>query len=358
MKLSPKVYERLKNGKDIGKNKFIQIVISIVIAGLLVGWLLKLGPPELIIEYIRSANLGYVLFGFIFFTFGYFARGVRFLQFKALEKVDHNELLPIIALYRFFNLLLPARTGDVTLVMLLRKYSKVYVGSSLGILIVTRIYDLSALALSFSIGMIWVGLQERASRTTRLFIFGLSLGILTLGLGLIIRRIWRVLQILLERILQKIHWNEKAWAQAILNAAKEVDVVLQSSRSKTFLVRLFLASFAIWGSLFGTYWYLMRSMGFSQYSFPQVVVGSTAASLSNALPVNSFGSLGTLEIGWTAGFSFVGMTLEESVASGFAIHLWLILFTSIWALISYQHLSSRSQISDSAEKPESSTKRK
>jgi uncharacterized membrane protein YbhN (UPF0104 family) len=342
----------------VNRKSVVRIIISVGIAGLLVGLLLKLGDPGLIVDYIRTSNLRYVLLGFLFFALGYLARGERLLQFKALQGVKQSDLLPIVALYRFFNLLLPARTGDVILVVLLKKYSEIYVGSSLGILILTRIYDLSALALSFSIGMIWIGLQGRSSGTTRLFIFSLILGILTLVLGLIIRRIWRVLQILLKRILQKFHWNKKAWARAILDAAKEVDVVLQSSRSKTFLVRLFLASFVIWGSLFATYWSLLRSMEFSQYNFPQTVVGSTAASLSNALPVNSFGSLGTLEIGWTAGFSFIGMTLEESVASGFAIHFWLILFTSIWAIISYQYLSVRSRNSEPAEKPESPTKRK
>jgi hypothetical protein len=58
----------------------------------------------------------------------------------------------------------------------------------------------------------------------------------------------------------------------------------------------------------------------------RVVAGSAAASVANLVPVNLVANLGTLEAGWTAAFTALGVPVEDAAASGVAAHLWALLF--------------------------------
>jgi hypothetical protein len=49
-----------------------------------------------------------------------------------------------------------------------------------------------------------------------------------------------------------------------------------------------------------------------------------------------------MQLGWTAGFSALGMSIEEGIASGFAINIFLLIFSSILAIISFIVLFRRS----------------
>jgi len=51
------------------------------------------------------------------------------------------------------------------------------------------------------------------------------------------------------------------------------------------------------------------------------VAGNTGQVLANVLPVNSFGSFGTLEAGWSGGFVLVGMSPQDAITTGFGYHL-------------------------------------
>jgi uncharacterized membrane protein YbhN (UPF0104 family) len=95
----------------------------------------------------------------------------------------------------------------------------------------------------------------------------------------------------------------------------------------------------MWLTLFATFSILLRAMGILEFNYVEVMIGSTGAALSNALPVNAIGSIGTLELGWTAGYSLLGMPVEEGVASGFAIHIWSLLFSALWAVVGYVFLA-------------------
>jgi uncharacterized membrane protein YbhN (UPF0104 family) len=76
-------------------------------------------------------------------------------------------------------------------------------------------------------------------------------------------------------------------------------------------------------------------VGITRFSYPEVVIGSTGAAITSALPIDAIGNLGTLPAGWTVGFSALGMTVDEGIASVFAIHIFILIFSSILALVLY-----------------------
>jgi hypothetical protein len=73
---------------------------------------------------------------------------------------------------------------------------------------------------------------------------------------------------------------------------------------------------------------------------PQVVVaGDSAAAAANLLPVNLVANLGTLEAGWTAAFTALGVPLGLAAATGLAAHLWGLVFAAAFGTVAWVALS-------------------
>jgi uncharacterized membrane protein YbhN (UPF0104 family) len=71
----------------------------------------------------------------------------------------------------------------------------------------------------------------------------------------------------------------------------------------------------------------------------KVVAGATAAAVANLLPFNLIGNLGTLEAGWTAAFNTLGVPLQVAAATGFAAHLWSLIFAAFFGALAWATLS-------------------
>ena len=63
------------------------------------------------------------------------------------------------------------------------------------------------------------------------------------------------------------------------------------------------------------------------------LVGNTGQVLANVLPVNSFGSLGTLEAGWVGGFLLVGMTKQDAITTALGYHIINFVAAAVIAVI-------------------------
>jgi uncharacterized membrane protein YbhN (UPF0104 family) len=57
--------------------------------------------------------------------------------------------------------------------------------------------------------------------------------------------------------------------------------------------------------------------------------------MSNLLPINVVGNIGTLEAGWTAAFVALGMPVDIAAATGLASHLWSLLFAAGYGAIGW-----------------------
>ena len=90
------------------------------------------------------------------------------------------------------------------------------------------------------------------------------------------------------------------------------------------------AYFVLWALA----WFLLAAMG-HRWPAANVVAGSAAASLSNLLPVNVIGNLGTLEAGWTAAFTALGVPVSVAAATGLASHIWALIFAAIFGAIAW-----------------------
>ena len=110
-------------------------------------------------------------------------------------------------------------------------------------------------------------------------------------------------------------------------------------------IRLFaavLTSIVMWGLQWAVAWILLVAMG-HRWPPATVVAGSVSAAVANLLPFNLVGNLGTLEAGWTAAFTALGVPMQTAAATGVAAHLWGLIFAAIFGLAGWVLLSAVSK---------------
>jgi len=93
----------------------------------------------------------------------------------------------------------------------------------------------------------------------------------------------------------------------------------------------------VWACTFGMFYVFMLSVGFDPGVFSSVL-GSAGAVLATMLPVNSPGSVGTLEGGWVAGQGLVGADPARALASGVLMHAFVVGFGAILSCLGLIYL--------------------
>ena len=323
-------YNKTQRGRLI-----FRITIPIVITVFLIIILLHYSNPQTIFQFIRNSAPRSLIAAFGVYVCVYLFRSIRFRQFPMLTQLSTLDILLIASLHSFTNLIFPMRSGELSLVYLLRKFHKTEIGSGIGILLLVRLFDLIALALCLTGSLIFFGLSGDNAIDPWLLVIAILMGLIITGISLTASVWWKFLAKVLKRFTQFMRFHEKSWCQTLFSWMDEIERVLQSSKKISFSIRLLAASLACWLTLFLAFWFLLRAVGISRFSYPEVVIGSTGAAITSAIPVNAIGNLGTLQLGWTAGFSALGMSVEEGIASGFAINIFILIFSSALALISF-----------------------
>jgi len=128
------------------------------------------------------------------------------------------------------------------------------------------------------------------------------------------------------RNIDKIFLKVGRWGRlsAILN-----DVVKISINSD-FVILLFY-SIGVWLSTFLMFYIFIASID-GNVGFIKASLASNGAVIANMLPINSPGSVGTLEAGWTIGYMMAGVSRENALASGILMHAFVIVYGAILAI--------------------------
>jgi uncharacterized protein (TIRG00374 family) len=279
----------------------------------LLGAVIWVAGPRRIVELIGSTDLKLV--GVAAGAFGCTAvlRGLRLLLLlpRHTLRLDRATLVAVAA--QAASQVVPARLGELALPLLLGRVCRLDLVSGAATLLAARALDMAALGA-------WTVAACAAASATHPAVW--TAGALLLAAPLLLP--W--LTGGLDRIAA--HWSSRAgaarrWAERVhrLHAA-----VVELGASRIRLALAGASSLAMWGGVWVLTWFLLAAMG---HRWPPLTVaaGSAVASITNILPVNLVANLGTLEAGWTAAFSTLGVPLETAAATGLAAHLWSLLLT-------------------------------
>ena len=131
--------------------KYIALLITIFLVVLLFTQV----SVQNVIYTLIHINPAYLLAGFALYTCSYLFRAWRF-RILLDDKVTMKDLFHIECVHNMMNNLLPARTGELSYIYLLKKVPNRTTGEGLATLVVARIFDFIALAILFFAAVILI----------------------------------------------------------------------------------------------------------------------------------------------------------------------------------------------------------
>lgn len=276
--------------------------------------LLLAAEPREVLALVRQAKRPELFQALLWASGIVTARGLR-LRLVVGPRVSALRAAAVMALSQLAIAVVPLRLGELALLPLLRVAGVPGTLRAVSILVFLRFLDVASLLTLAVIAGLTLGVSTATAAAALAVLLLLSLLAVATGLRSLrlLARQWRSRRGLRRRVLRKALQLRREWRQR--------------ARSPLRLAALALCSLAAWFGLWGLTVALLRAMGFA-WPVGHVLLGMLGATLGASLPINAVGNFGSLEGGWAAALSLVGVSPAEALASGFATHLYSLLFTA------------------------------
>ena len=298
---------------------FIKRVLPLVLTLLILIILLSQISLQDIAGLLDGIVYHWVYIGSIFYLITNVFRAFRIQALLPSQKIGFLQLMAIMIAQSMFNNILPARMGEISFVYLLNKQGNIPADRSIAALLIARIFDFLAVALLFIVAAL-LSLNDLPAYATN--IIWLVVGLLSLLTLTLLSAVWLGRQSLkgLEWLLIRLNLRRLRPLEVGLEKLNQVVGAFAEIHAFEHLFPAFVWSILVWVGTFAWFYAFLQSISMVP-TIAGLVIGSTFAVLSKAVPFISVGGLGAHEAGWTLGFLLVGFDRTLAILSGLAVNL-------------------------------------
>ncbi len=315
---------------NIGNRKWIIHILSILITLILLIFFFSTVDLQDIARILSSIDPLYLGIGFLLYVFTYVLRAIRF-RILLNHAIPFFRLFPIVCVHNMANSVLPAKSGELSYVYLVKKFGNIQTGEGIATLLVARIFDLICIIPLFILSFF---LLEKYSGGNQYM--APLFAVVLVFLVILIVSLFRYGKPIFGRLHQRFQ-NSSLQDVSVLDFLfrKGSDMIEAlegiKSRKGFFFGKLSVVSLSIWISIFLLNYVLILAMGI-EMGFLEVMFASSFGICATMLPIQGILGLGTFETGWTIGFMAVGLSYDLAVSTGFGYHIIVILYFSILGL--------------------------
>jgi glycosyltransferase 2 family protein len=282
-------------------------------------------------EALKTAKYLWVLPGIAVYFVAVWMRAWRWhYLLRPLKKISTNSMFPIVCIGYMGNNIYPARAGEVLRAAILKKREGVPISASLATIIVERVFD-GVVMLAF----IFLNLGQLSALTSssgyigsirEVAVYGAIIFIAVLAIFLVAAMLphqtRRIADWIIDRLIPvKIRPKVSGLTHRFLDG-------LESLRSPTDALMIFVSSFIIWLLETVKYWFVMHAFPF-EVSFFALMLMNGIANLATTLP-SAPGYIGTFEAATIA--VLVAYGISQEISAGYAVVLHLALWLPITLL--------------------------
>jgi len=298
-------------------------LVGVVIAAVLLATVVILARPAEVWRLLRATDGRLLLAAAAVSAAFLTARGLRLRLLVEGDALKWPRATLVAAAAQAAALFAPARTGELALPLLLDRTTGRGFTSGVSTLLAARTLDLATLGLWCGAAVLAVrGLTEP---------WALLVSMLLLAPSALLPLTLTAADRVAIRLLAPRGQGGRRWARRVRRVRREVQELL---RHPIRLLAAVVVSLIMWGLQWSVAWILLVAMG-HRWPPAMVVSGTAAAAAANVLPFNLVGNLGTLEAGWTAAFTALGIPLQVAAATGLAAHLWGLIFAAFFGGIAW-----------------------
>lgn len=295
--------------------------ISVLLSLLTIGYFLRQLDWEAFYRILVNLHWGWVLAGWLIFMLNYLLRTLRF-QILLQLKGAFGDLFSVTCLYGLFNYLLPAKSGEFSLLLLLKRFTNVSLPESTAILVAVRFFDFATIALFLP--FVLFGFRHSLPLLMIYFSLVYCLLVLIVGIGgLWLLRRNEALSISVEESLA----TSNSLSRRVINLFKRLVQKLRLIDRRGQYWQLWLLTISIWLCIYTNFYCIVRAMGF-ELTYIQMILVSMIMVPMTLLPVQGVANLGTHELGWSAAFALMGQPADVSLLISFGSHVILLAFVS------------------------------
>ncbi|MHA2215340.1 MAG: lysylphosphatidylglycerol synthase transmembrane domain-containing protein [Candidatus Hodarchaeales archaeon] len=308
--------------------KKIRLIIPLIITFILVSFLISKIQLKELISTLTKVDLGFYVIGLILYTIDISFRSYRFKIY--VKETSLFELFQVVGVSNLVSLLLPSRTGEISIIYLLKKKLKIPLSRGVPALLTLRIFDaLSILILLFSSSLL---LRNKISLTDQIFYPIILGGIFLFASALFLLLFYSSkIKLLFVKLGSKIKNRGHKMIDEIL--IKSEDLIKNFQIESKYVPPLFVLSIISWSLRSITFFFILSGldMHLDILSTTFIVMITLTTTI---LPIQGVGNFGTMEGVWVGASLLLGIPLDVAILSGFSVHILSITYTLIVGFIS------------------------
>lgn len=270
---------------------------------------------------LASARPGPLALALLAYVACYVARAIRFRLLLVSAAPPLVDLTAVMAVHNLSNMLLPARTGELSWLALAKDRYAVPLGEGAVTLLLSRLFDVGGIAAWFLLALL---MHAPASAQAELWI----VASVVFAAAAAVTYALAPLATLGARMVAR--GSTSAWRAAL---GRKLDALAEHARrvrARGTDLAVFVVTQIQWLCTFVTCWCILVAFGVD-FPFLRSILGSTGLSLALILPLNTFGNVGTFEAGWVAGYRLAGMEPTTAAATALGAHAAILVFALVLA---------------------------
>jgi len=328
--------------KDVWRKQVRNIVISIIVGGVIVWFLLSRIDPRDIPRAISNIPPQNLAIAFLLYTSAVFFKAARFKTILRTG-ISLRQIFPIVSLYMFFANILPMRAGELSYMYLLKKQASTPGTKSFASLIIGGVADVAVILMATLIvgWRLWDDLAGGFSyfaytlkQKLRTFIHTTSWDKLLLFAIILASIACFVTGFILYRRKNKAQQSlMHRYGSIVKSKVLEVVHELANVKFDMRLLGIVVLSIMIISFRFCTQWYLVWAMnlGINIWQFAFALFFSVLFSL---IPIHGPAGFGTVEAPWVLALVYLDVPQEDAITSGFGLHIVITTFVIVLGIYS------------------------
>lgn len=311
-------------------NSKLSLILSVLFSLAVVAYVFYKLDWRAIQSSLVGLNLGWLILALLVYGLNYVLRTMRFQILIPTKSVSFIQLLAVTGLYGMYNYLLPAKSGELTYIVLANRRLRVSLVDSTTSLLAARYLDFATIAIILPFMLIFYLKSLPPWLIYASLAFCGLVFIASVGLYWFVKRYSTRTDNLLPA---RMNWAARI--RKILMDLRDGLVTIYHRREH---MRLLLLTLAIWLCIYTNFYLIVLSLGY-QLNYFQIVVISIIMIPMTLLPFQGFANLGTHEIGWVAAFSIFGQPEDIALNVAFSSHIILLLFVLFLGACSFLIMS-------------------
>lgn len=308
------------------------IFLSLIISAALIYLLISQISTQDLIYTLKNLYLPSLFIYMMISVAGAFIRAWRYRLLLQPEGVSWPGILLVTFVKNSLVDLLPARLGSLSYIYLLNRRLGLAFEPVTSSFIAAFLLDFLTLSPFLVLAIVSVGLGVDAVASPTIMAIAILFFLLVILAFILIIPLAKAFYQIYLFLGTKFKLKAKTWFQKSLVKFRGTIDVLHLTRGHgsfwLILVLSFFIRLAKYASLFFLLHSLLRIHGFSLFelSFWRLILGTSGAELTSALPIKGLAGFGTWESAWALTFRLMGTDKNIAILSGLGIHFLTNLF--------------------------------